>query len=181
MFICRVSRRILLSVLSTWSVMSSMISAHINWEGNEKTGAFHCCPETDRDRDKAREHLHYLWTKSAIDLFPTSPCGYGVVKYARWHCLCHKRQLSSLGPPPQGEGVQICPTPTPLRCGTADAEIKGLPLMGAQGYQRFPLSKPFHAVPAYRASIYLVSAFLASFSPNFSNPQQWKVYLSSEA
>ena len=48
-----------------------------------------------------------------------------------------------------------------------DAEIKG-PLVGAQGYQRFPLSKPavgwnvgLHAVPVYRASTYLVSAFPA--------------------
>ena len=54
--------------------------------------------------------------------------------------------------------------------------------MGAQGYQRFPLSKAVvgqniavHAVPAYRASTYLVSAFpvhSASFSTNFSNPQR---------
>ena len=60
---------------------------------------------------------------------------------------------------------------------SADAEIKGLPLVGAQGYQRFPLSKPvvgqniaLGAVPAYRASVvYLVSAFPAElhFSPNF--------------
>ena len=42
------------------------------------------------------------------------------------------------------------------------------PLVGAQGYQRFPLSKPavgwnvgLHAVPVYRASTYLVSAFPA--------------------
>ena len=55
--------------------------------------------------------------------------------------------------------------------------------MGAQGYEWFPLSKPvvgqniaLHAVPAYRVSTYLVSAFLAhystSFSPNFFNLQQ---------
>ena len=53
-------------------------------------------------------------------------------------------------------------------------------VVGAQGYQRFPLSKPVAgqnmavgAVPAYRASIitYLVSTFPShstSFSPNFS-------------
>ena len=41
-------------------------------------------------------------------------------------------------------------------------------LVGAQGYQRLPLSKPVvgrnvvvHAVPAYRASTYLVTAFPA--------------------
>ena len=41
----------------------------------------------------------------------------------------------------------------------------GARLMGAQDYQRFHLAKPvvgpniaFHAVPAYRASTYLVSA-----------------------
>ena len=48
----------------------------------------------------------------------------------------------------------------------ADAEIK-VPQMGAQGYQRVPLSKPgvcqniaLHAVPADRTSTYLVSAFV---------------------
>ena len=55
------------------------------------------------------------------------------------------------------------------------------PLVGAQGYQRFPISKPtctsrseyyiaLHAVPAYRASTYLASAFAAhstSFPPKF--------------
>ena len=54
--------------------------------------------------------------------------------------------------------------------GTADAEIKAPthpPLVGAMGYQRFPLSKPvagqntaLHALPADRASTYLVSALL---------------------
>ena len=65
-----------------------------------------------------------------------------------------------------------------------DAEIKGpllsplLLLVGAQGCERFPLSKPvvgqnvaLHAVPVYRASTYLVSAFLAHstfiFPPEF--------------
>ena len=53
-------------------------------------------------------------------------------------------------------------------------------LVGAQGYQRFPLSKhavgqniAVHAVPAYRASTYLVSAFLAHstlFYPLMSRP-----------
>ena len=92
--------------------------------------------------------------------------------------------INSLGPLPQGEGVQICTTP-PLRWGTMDAEIKApLPhLVGAQGYQKFCLSKPvvgrniaFHAV--YRASTYLISAFPAhstSFPPNFSNSQWWNV------
>ena len=57
-------------------------------------------------------------------------------------------------------------------------------LVGAQGYQRFPLSKPvigqtiaLHAVCAYRASTYLVSAFPAhsiSCSPNFSNPRAFR-------
>ena len=57
--------------------------------------------------------------------------------------------------------------------------------MGAQGYQRFLLSKPvvgqkiaLHAAPADRASIYLVPAFLihsSSFSLNFSDPQQRNV------
>ena len=84
------------------------------------------------------------------------------------------------------EGVQTCPPPLP-QWGTADANIKPpTPLVGAQGYQRFHLSKPvvgqntaLHAVPAYRASTYLVSAYPAHstlFSPNFSNPQRWKTY-----
>ena len=56
------------------------------------------------------------------------------------------------------------------------------PLVGAQGYQKFPLSKPvvgqniaLHVVPAYWVSTYLVSAFPAhsTSSPNFSNAQQW--------
>ena len=59
-----------------------------------------------------------------------------------------------------------------------DAEIPPPPpsLVGAQGYQMFPLFKPvvglniaLHAVPAYRASTYLISTFPAhstSFSPN---------------
>ena len=72
--------------------------------------------------------------------------------------------------------------PSTPRWGTADEEIYPLPssspLVGARGYQRFPLSKSvvapnlaLHAVPAYRASTYLVSAFPAhstSFPPDFS-------------
>ena len=51
--------------------------------------------------------------------------------------------------------------------GTADAEIKHPPLVGSQGYRRFPFSKPvvlvgpniaLHAVPAYKASPSLVPA-----------------------
>ena len=57
--------------------------------------------------------------------------------------------------------------------------------MEARGYKRFPLSKAVvgqniasRAVPAYRASTYLVSAFLAlstSFSINVFNPKWWNV------
>ena len=46
------------------------------------------------------------------------------------------------------------------RWGTADAEAKGPSLMGVQGYQRFPLSKPvvgqnvaLNAVPALSVSL----------------------------
>ena len=54
----------------------------------------------------------------------------------------------------------------------------------AQGYQRFPAVDPnivLYAVPAYRASIYLVYAFPAhSIQLNiphmFSNPQRWNVF-----
>ena len=56
------------------------------------------------------------------------------------------------------------------------------PLAGAHPYQRFPLSKPvvsrivaLHAVPVYRASTYVVSAFPAhstSFGLDFFNPQR---------
>ena len=58
--------------------------------------------------------------------------------------------------------------------------------MGAQGYQSSPLYKPgvgenvaFHAAPADRTSIHLVSA-ASRFAqphlfPNFSNSQQWDV------
>ena len=65
-------------------------------------------------------------------------------------------------------------------------------LVGAQGYQRFPLSKPvlgqnigLDAVPAYRAYIqlhtYLVSAFTAH-STRFSPNLQWfNVFKSSES
>ena len=66
-----------------------------------------------------------------------------------------------------------------------DAEIKDPPppLVGAQGYRRFLLSKPVleqditvHAASADSASEYLVSAFpihSSSFPPNLSGPQQW--------
>ena len=79
-------------------------------------------------------------------------------------CACRKRTRSSLGPPPQGEGVQICPphtppTPLPPRGGVTQTKKLRAPLVGAQGYQSFPLSKPvagqhiaLHAVLAYRAS-----------------------------
>ena len=85
--------------------------------------------------------------------------------------------------------------------GTADAEINGWRgggrfllgfvlfcfVVGAQGHQRFPLSKPvvspsiaLHAVPAYGASTYLVSAFPAhstSFFPNFlQSSTVWNVH-----
>ena len=69
--------------------------------------------------------------------------------------------------------------------GTADAEIKPLPLpLWETRAINISLSKPvvgpniaFHAVPAYMASrcLYVVSAFpahLVSFSPDFSNPQR---------
>ena len=75
------------------------------------------------------------------------------------------------------------------RWSTADAEIKCPPPLlpvGAQGYQTFPLYKPvvgrniaLRAVPAYRASTYLVSvspAHSTSFSLSFFNPQLWNVY-----
>ena len=63
------------------------------------------------------------------------------------------------------------------------------PLVGAQGYQMFPLSKPvvgrdiaLHAVPVtwlLNPSTCLVFAFPAhstSFTLNFFNPQRWNVY-----
>ena len=60
---------------------------------------------------------------------------------------------------------------------------RGPTLVGAHGYQRFPLSKPavgkniaLHALSAYRVSTYLISAYptrSTSFSPNFSNPERW--------
>ena len=70
-----------------------------------------------------------------------------------------------------------CVVPT---WGTADAEIKYPPLLlvGAQGYQRFPLALvgrniALHAVPAYWDSTHLLSAFPAAHStlvsPKFSN------------
>ena len=66
------------------------------------------------------------------------------------------------------------------------------PLVGAQGYQRLLLSKhevgqnivKLHAVPAYRASTYLVSAFLAhstSFSAKFLQFSMVECVLSSES
>ena len=63
-----------------------------------------------------------------------------------------------------------------------------VPVVGAEGCQRIPLSKPvvgsnidLHALSAYKASFYLPigSAFPAhstSFSLNFFNPQGWNVY-----
>ena len=56
---------------------------------------------------------------------------------------------------------------------------------------RFPRSKPvvgqniaLHAVPAYRVSKYVVSAFpvhSTSFSASFSSPERWNEYLSCES
>ena len=61
---------------------------------------------------------------------------------------------------------------------------------GSEGYRRFPLSKPvvgrniaLHAVSAYRASTYLVSAFPAhstSFFLNVFKPSTVECVLSSE-
>ena len=100
------------------------------------------------------------------------------------HCGCRKRRLSTLGPLPQGEPAQICPPPS--TAGVPRMQKFGAHLVGAQGYQRFPLSKSMvgqniavHAVPAYMASTYLVSAFPAhstSFSLNVSILQRWNVY-----
>ena len=60
-------------------------------------------------------------------------------------------------------------------------------LVGAQGYQRFPLSKAvvgkniaLEAVPAYRASTYPVS-HPTSFSPKFSKSSTMECVLSSES
>ena len=98
---------------------------------------------------------------------------------------CCKRWLSSLGPPPQGEGVQICP-PHPLHGGVPWVQKWRVSLMGVQGYQRFPLFKPvvghniaLHTVPAYRASTYLVSAFNFIF-PKFLQSSTVECVLSSE-
>ena len=84
--------------------------------------------------------------------------------------------------PHKGRVFKSVPTP---RWSTADAEIKG-PLVGTQGYQRFPISKPvvghsvaLRAVSVYMTSTYLVSAFPAhstSFHPNFFNPQRLNVH-----
>ena len=71
--------------------------------------------------------------------------------------------------------------------GTANAEKLSAPLVGAQGYQTSPLSKPvvgrniaLHAVAAYRAFIptyFLPSRFIQiSFPLHFFNPQGWNVY-----
>ena len=137
-----------------------------------------------------RFHLGYYLSLRFIP-FEVPPCGYGGRRICpTTHCACCKRRLGSLGPPPQGEVVHICaPTPTPPpRLGTVDAEIEPPPpMLGAQGYQMFPISKTVvgpniavYAAPTYKAYTYLVSAFPAhstSFSPNVSNPQRWNVHL----
>ena len=94
---------------------------------------------------------------------PLSVCGYRVVEYA-WRLTArvikddeavwvHLRKVFKSAPPSPPRGV---PRMHKLRA----------PLVEAQGYQRFPLSEPvvgrnvaLHAVPAYRASTYLISAF----------------------
>ena len=44
---------------------------------------------------------------------------WGSRMYPTTHCACRKRRLSSMGPPPQGQGVQICPPPPRMqRCCT---------------------------------------------------------------
>ena len=64
------------------------------------------------------------------------------------------------------------------------------PLVGAQGYKRFTLSKPvgqhidLHAAPADSASTYLVSAFpihSTSFVPNVLQSQTAKCVINSES
>ena len=50
--------------------------------------------------------------------------------------------ISCLGPPPQGEDVQICPPPSPPPTMGYRGCRNQRPQLGALGYHRFPLSKP---------------------------------------
>ena len=90
-----------------------------------------------------------------------------------------------MGPPLQGEGVQICPDP---RGGALRMQNLSSSLLGAQGYQRFPLSKPvagwsiaLHDVPAYMASSYLVSQVPGSPNFIFSKSSTLECVLNSES
>ena len=105
--------------------------------------------------------------------------------------VSEKAPSGSLGPPPQGEGVQICPPP---RWGTADTEDIPPPhprQVGSQGYQRFPLSKPVVGQNISFASCACLQGFFqpsvclpGSFnfiSPKFLKSSMVECVLSSES
>ena len=101
-------------------------------------------------------HFHVTWRINIlVFLFPLRVC-------PATHCACRKRRLSCFGPPPQGEGVQICappPPPPPLR----PPSNGGVPKV-PKGTQRYPLSKP---VVGQNIALCAVSA---TGLPNFCLP-----------
>ena len=103
------------------------------------------------------------------------------VALSMWHSACGTQHVargdhSSSGPPPPGQGVELCPHPAVgyRQCRNL-APTPHCILIGAQGYQRFSCAKPvigssiaLHAVPAVRTSTYLVSCLPGSFNFIFS-------------
>ena len=124
-------------------------------------------------------------------LFIETPAGMGL-EFAQHSLHLHlsykaTKQFGIISP--RGGCWNLPPPPTPLcnKWWGRLMQILNAPLVGAQGYQRFPIFMPvvghiyiaLYAVAAYRASTYLGSAFPAhstSFSLNFFYLQQWNVY-----
>ena len=88
-------------------------------------------------------------------LFLLLPASMGLEFSPTTHCTCHKRRLSSLGPPPLTR--RGCSNLSPPHGGVPWMQKLKASLVGAQSYQRFPFSKPVVgqniALHAYRASI----------------------------
>ena len=103
---------------------------------------------------------------SASTSLPFTPCVYGVKIYPTTHCACRKRRLSSFGTISARRGCNNQePPPSPLP-----------PLVGAQGYQRFPHSK--HVVDR-KIALYAVPAYQGFYLPSFCLTDSFRFILSN--
>ena len=145
------------------------------------------CRKTGHEKKSKREHVTYTISQQAAlaaRAIPVPVQSHGVRT-----CAPTRGDLISASAVPR-DLFFAC---VPPRWGTADAEIKPPPptpsLVGAQGYQRFPLSESvmgqniaLDAVPAYGAFLYLPSfCFPGSFNFIFSNFSTVECVLSFES